>query len=466
MCEKVTSAGRSSAVLDDEKTEPAEEVHQREVSSVLLETLERLPHHLAETLTVFYIQEKSVSETAELLGVSEATVKTRLHRGRELMRQPLERILDEELRHLKPSRNLTPGVMAMLPGLSMKTGWTAGLSSIGLLFVGSQIVIFIVMTWAMNLLYRHSFKNSNDYRATLYRSNLLKMIPIMVIAFSSGIILPKYFGEQGLFMALGLFGIFFTIINLPNDIRIWKVGNKTFLYRNIIFSLICLFYMAIIFLPQLKDFQMITSIGYGLMGLVAFKGQHMRQDFNLFLREVKHELPLSESRIQPLKLSANMQKDFACFLGRKRVIFGDEYLADGTCVLGFPPVKNYRFFPRSWRSLSKVWIGGQGNFTASLSQEDLNELEGIEKRKFGEDEIAAMEWKVAGAVRASAMFFSQGKLEQARGALCVLADSEIFKNGDFIKTPFARFGLVLSIFLLAVVLAGLVVTIIHKLFFP
>jgi RNA polymerase sigma factor (sigma-70 family) len=463
MCGKATPVRRSSAVLDNEKTEPAEEVHQREVSAVLLETLERLPHHLAETLTVFYIQEKSVSETAELLGVSEATVKTRLHRGRELMRQPLERILDEELRHLKPSRNLTPGVMAMLPGLTMKTGWTAGLSSIPILILGSQIVAFGAIILLSDHLFQRSFKNPGGYRATLYLYSMdpLKMFLFMAIFSLVAMSLLSYLGEKWYWIVFGLFFLFGAIINLPNDLRIWKVGNKTFLLSSVILACMGLFYLSTFFIPQLKDFQILTTVGVMILVLLSRNDKIMRQDISLFLREVKHELPMG-GEIESLKLSSSTRKAFAHFLGREMLVWGDEYLADGSCVFGLAPVKKNHFFSRSWQSLSKITIDGQGNFKSSLALEDLDKLERIEKRKISEAEVTAMEEKVAGAVRASAMFFSQGKLEQALGALSLVSDDEIFENGKFCKTSIARFDRWNRIFAIVMILIAIIMTLIDK----
>ncbi|MGA3050139.1 MAG: sigma-70 family RNA polymerase sigma factor [Terracidiphilus sp.] len=45
-----------------------------------------LPTRYREAIVVFYFQEKSVAETATVLGIAEGTLKARLHRGRELLR--------------------------------------------------------------------------------------------------------------------------------------------------------------------------------------------------------------------------------------------------------------------------------------------------------------------------------------------------------------------------------------------
>lgn len=54
-----------------------------------------LPAKYRETLTLFYFHEKDVAQAARSLGVPEGTVKARLNRGREILREKLPRLLGE-----------------------------------------------------------------------------------------------------------------------------------------------------------------------------------------------------------------------------------------------------------------------------------------------------------------------------------------------------------------------------------
>ncbi|WP_342527078.1 sigma-70 family RNA polymerase sigma factor [Chryseomicrobium sp. FSL W7-1435] len=63
---------------------------EKEQTSELHKVLESMPLHYRESLWLHYYAELSVNETAEVLGCSPNTVKTRLTRGRELLRNELE----------------------------------------------------------------------------------------------------------------------------------------------------------------------------------------------------------------------------------------------------------------------------------------------------------------------------------------------------------------------------------------
>ena len=52
--------------------------------------LARLPVVEREVLTLFYLQEQSLAETADVLGIPVGTVKSRLFRARLLLRRELE----------------------------------------------------------------------------------------------------------------------------------------------------------------------------------------------------------------------------------------------------------------------------------------------------------------------------------------------------------------------------------------
>ncbi|MEC1523352.1 sigma factor-like helix-turn-helix DNA-binding protein, partial [Neobacillus niacini] len=54
-------------------------------------TVLSLPITYREVFIIFYYEEMSIAEIAELLALNENTVKTRLNRGRKLVKNSLER---------------------------------------------------------------------------------------------------------------------------------------------------------------------------------------------------------------------------------------------------------------------------------------------------------------------------------------------------------------------------------------
>jgi RNA polymerase sigma-70 factor (ECF subfamily) len=57
--------------------------------ALLRELVEALPERYRQALTLFYYQDRSITEVAAMLGVPEGTIKTNLHRGRAML---LERV--------------------------------------------------------------------------------------------------------------------------------------------------------------------------------------------------------------------------------------------------------------------------------------------------------------------------------------------------------------------------------------
>lgn len=71
--------------------DPERAMAQRQIQTVVERAIDELPDPFRTVLIARVIEEMSVEETAELLGLKAETVKTRLHRARRLLRQALER---------------------------------------------------------------------------------------------------------------------------------------------------------------------------------------------------------------------------------------------------------------------------------------------------------------------------------------------------------------------------------------
>jgi RNA polymerase sigma-70 factor (ECF subfamily) len=95
--------------------DPHEDRVRREAREVIDRALAELPLDFRITLVLKDIAELSVAEVAEVLGIKEATVKTRVHRGRLLLRREIARALPRRRPAAEPSHERTV-CLALLRG--------------------------------------------------------------------------------------------------------------------------------------------------------------------------------------------------------------------------------------------------------------------------------------------------------------------------------------------------------------
>jgi RNA polymerase sigma-70 factor (ECF subfamily) len=73
------------------EVDPERAMAQRQIQALMETAIDELPDAFRVVLVARVIEEISVEETAELLGIRPETVKTRLHRARRLLREAMER---------------------------------------------------------------------------------------------------------------------------------------------------------------------------------------------------------------------------------------------------------------------------------------------------------------------------------------------------------------------------------------
>jgi RNA polymerase sigma-70 factor (ECF subfamily) len=71
--------------------DPERAMAQSQIQSVVERAIDKLPDDFRTVLIARILEEMSVEETAELLGLKPETVKTRLHRARKLLRDAVEK---------------------------------------------------------------------------------------------------------------------------------------------------------------------------------------------------------------------------------------------------------------------------------------------------------------------------------------------------------------------------------------
>jgi len=77
------------AMLTSWREVPAEELEKQELRSLLNQTIQGLPEIYRNVVLLRDVEEMDVCETAAALGVTEGTVKVRLHRARAMMQRAL-----------------------------------------------------------------------------------------------------------------------------------------------------------------------------------------------------------------------------------------------------------------------------------------------------------------------------------------------------------------------------------------
>jgi RNA polymerase sigma-70 factor (ECF subfamily) len=85
---------REVDVIDARAESPSDTVQRAEVRGIIERRIDELPLAFRAVFVMREIEEMTVLETAEALGIPETTVRTRLFRARALLREKLERDMD------------------------------------------------------------------------------------------------------------------------------------------------------------------------------------------------------------------------------------------------------------------------------------------------------------------------------------------------------------------------------------
>ena len=112
-------AGESCEEVSDElpalEGNPFDATAQAEVDRVVREALARVPETYRETLVLYYCENRSVREVAEVLGIAEANAMQRLTRGRRFLADSIGALVERSLRSTRRSKSLAALVVAALP---------------------------------------------------------------------------------------------------------------------------------------------------------------------------------------------------------------------------------------------------------------------------------------------------------------------------------------------------------------
>lgn len=108
----------------DIPTRTEEDIVDREETDLVWQTLATLPEMYREPLILYYREEQSVSNVADLLALSESATKQRLARGREMLRSEVLATIERGLQKSVPTGAFAMGVMSLI-ATSSKTAAAA-----------------------------------------------------------------------------------------------------------------------------------------------------------------------------------------------------------------------------------------------------------------------------------------------------------------------------------------------------
>jgi RNA polymerase sigma-70 factor (ECF subfamily) len=90
------------ALPDLAASEPENAAAGRDLVRILQTAIDRLPEEFREVFILRGVEQLSIAETAEVLDIKPATVKTRFHRARRMLQELLHRRLDDVARNAFP----------------------------------------------------------------------------------------------------------------------------------------------------------------------------------------------------------------------------------------------------------------------------------------------------------------------------------------------------------------------------
>jgi RNA polymerase sigma factor (sigma-70 family) len=101
--------------IRDERPSAADELVAAQEQVILRETLAQLPEETRESLTLFYMEQQSIAQTAALLQLSEDATKQRLSRARRMLREDILERFGDAIGASAPGAAFGAAVLAALP---------------------------------------------------------------------------------------------------------------------------------------------------------------------------------------------------------------------------------------------------------------------------------------------------------------------------------------------------------------
>ncbi len=119
----IISKAASLDLVEDAKldiSEPSEAAITKERQAVVQQALQRIPPKYRDPLVLFYRHDQSIGEVAAQLELSYGAVKTRLSRGRKMLKKQVAAMVESTISSTGPTKAFTTAVTASIAALAVK----------------------------------------------------------------------------------------------------------------------------------------------------------------------------------------------------------------------------------------------------------------------------------------------------------------------------------------------------------
>ncbi|HUV65990.1 MAG TPA: sigma-70 family RNA polymerase sigma factor, partial [Sedimentisphaerales bacterium] len=117
--------GRATSISDmgdisSESDGPIEAIINKEQQAVITQALEQIPEKYREALVLYYREQKSLKQVAQLLELSDEAARTRVSRGRKLLKERVAAMVETTIRQTGPGKAFTTAVIASVAAMAIK----------------------------------------------------------------------------------------------------------------------------------------------------------------------------------------------------------------------------------------------------------------------------------------------------------------------------------------------------------
>ncbi|MBX7244932.1 MAG: sigma-70 family RNA polymerase sigma factor [Candidatus Sumerlaeaceae bacterium] len=386
--------------------------------------LARIPDKYREALVLFHVEEKSTRQCAEILGISEAALRTRLHRARIALRSQMQETIESELRQLGSDTNMKSKVMAAIPAVPMLGGGIGGgAAGFALLPYLLQFIPFGVtfgMVGWFNSRMARNFARDREVRTGILRRNYVTLMLTVGVLVALTLVAGHRYGTNAVFAFLGaLMGV-----TSYAGYWQWRHTNNRFIGAMAIANAIVAAAFIIVCLADLPPLWVMPS--FLVMNVIIFhvrESRPNRMDYNLFQRAAMGQLA---GRItEPKPVPAETLVRFGQFLGENYLISWQSPTLSGRRFYLNPisPSPAQAMLPAKCLLSSMSWvdIARDGQVTACLSPGDERSLHRITSTV----EIATVTALVEQAMASAVADFAVGNRQGALASVQQVTDEEI-----------------------------------------